>query len=874
MQLRLAWRRNILLRLSFGIFLAVAISTAIYTTYVMQSLHSEAEQKLRERAERLAAVLSQALARPLFDINSAAVSSVVDASGATPEVLVLRVLAPNGAELASYVSPMKEPVASIRVRREIQFADARRSYPVGAIDLAYSRQQMDSDLNRQIFNTVAANLLLALAIVLSIFIVGRRAARPFADIRIGLEKLTRGETDIKLSGIGRADQVGRLSDAVLRFRDTLVRLRDAERALRDLNAELEQRIDARTAELSRSMQMARDSQANLQTIVDTALDAVVRMDLEGRIVGWNRQAEAIFGWKREEALGLELDRTIIPPRFRYDHKRGMLRYLTSGASDVLDTRIEVYALRRNGEEFPIELAITRVRTEEHDSFEFCAFIRDISERREREQKLVTANVMAEAANIAKSEFLANMSHEIRTPMSAVIGMAYLALRTDLTPQQHDYISKIHRAALTLLGIINDILDFSKIEAGRLEVEAIPFALEDVLANVNSVTAQRAADKQLNYRVQVAPQVPAYLVGDPLRLGQVLINLVNNAVKFTLEGELELLCELRGATDDDKAVLRFTVRDSGIGMTPQQKSRLFRAFSQANGSTTRQFGGTGLGLSISQQLVRLMGGNIEVESTVDRGSTFRFDLPFALSDEAALANQLATHHAPAAELTLDAAPQRTARVLLAEDSADNQDVTRDLLRLQGLDVEVVANGREVVERLREAGPLAYDLVLMDLGMPVMDGHEATRLLRMDSRFAELPIIAVTSHALSGVQARCLEEGMQDYITKPIDPQRLYRVLSRWLGISMKVIPPKPPLPESEAAAFCASAADARKALAELAALVAEFSGESVDHFKHARACLGTLLSPQLMARLDHHMEQYEFEAAGKLLAEAIKDQEAS
>ncbi|WP_371866597.1 hybrid sensor histidine kinase/response regulator [Duganella alba] len=862
-QLRLAWRRNILLRLGFGIFLAVAISTAIYTTYVMQALRSEAEQNLHERAERLAAVLSQALARPLFDINSAAVNSVVDASGATPEVLVLRVLGPSGAELASYVSPMKEPVASIRVRREIAFSDARRSYPVGAIDLAYSRQQMDTDLNRQIVNTVAANLLLALGIVFSIFVVGRRAARPFADIRTGLEKLTRGETDIKLSGIGREDQVGRLSDAVLRFRDTLTRLRDAERELRDLNGQLEQRIADRTAELTRSIQQARDSQAKLQTIVDTALDAVVRMDLDGRIVGWNRQAEVIFGWKGEEAVGLELDKTIIPPRFRYEHKRGMQRYLTGVSSGVLDTRIEVYALRRNGEEFPIELAITQVRTEERNSYEFCAFIRDISERREREQKLVTANVMAEAANIAKSEFLANMSHEIRTPMSAVIGMAYLALRTELTPKQHDYISKIHRAALTLLGIINDILDFSKIEAGRLEVEAIPFALEDVLANVSSVTAQRAADKQLNYVVEVGPGVPRYVVGDPLRLGQVLINLVNNAVKFTLEGSLELRCELQGTAADGKVLLRFTVRDTGIGMTPQQKSRLFRAFSQANGSTTRQYGGTGLGLSISQQLVRLMGGNIDVQSEVDHGSSFHFELALALSDAAALSVQSAVHQGPSGDAAPDSASRRTARVLLAEDSADNQEVTRALLELQGLDVEVAADGREAVDRLMEAGPRAYDLVLMDLGMPLMDGHEATRLLRADARFNELPIIAVTSHAVAGVQARCLEEGMQDYITKPIDPQRLYSALSRWLGMSMKVIPPVAPLPDS-----VQGAADARKALTELAALVADFSGESTDYFERARGSLATLLSPQLMARLDHHMEQYEFEAAGKLLADAI------
>nr|WP_229265247.1 ATP-binding protein [Duganella sp. 1224] len=843
----------------------------------MRTLRAEAEQNLRERAERLAAVLSQALARPLFDINSAAVNSVVDASGATPEVLVLRVLAPNGAELASYVSPLKEPVASIRVRRDIQFSDVRRSYPVGAIELAYSRQQMDSDLERQIFNTVAANLLLAAGIVLSIFLVGRRAARPFADIRASLEKLTRGETDIKLSGIGREDQVGRLSDAVLRFRDTLTRLRDAERELRNFNAELERRIGERTAELTHSMGQLRDSQHKLQTIVDTALDAVVRMDLDGRIVGWNRQAEVIFGWRRDEALGLALDKTIMPPRFRYEHKRGMQRYLNGTGGGVLDTRIEVYALRRNGEEFPIELSITQVRTEERNGYEFCAFIRDISERREREQKLVTANVMAEAANIAKSEFLANMSHEIRTPMSAVIGMAYLALRTELTPRQHDYLSKIHRAALTLLGIINDILDFSKIEAGRLEVEAIPFALEDVLANVHSVTAQRAADKQLAYVTEVAPGVPRYLVGDPLRLGQVLINLVNNAVKFTLEGGLELRCALQGGEADGRVLLRFTVRDTGIGMTPQQKSRLFRAFSQANGSTTRQYGGTGLGLSISQQLVRLMGGNIEVRSEVDHGSSFEFDLPFALSDAAALSVQAALHHGPsAAAAAPDAGQRRAARVLLAEDSPDNQDVTRELLELQGLTVDVAANGREAVARITADNAPAYDLVLMDLGMPEMDGHEATRLLRADARYAELPIIAVTSHAVAGVQARCLEEGMQDYVTKPIDPQRLYRVLSRWLGMPMQALPPLPPAPTpgTDGTDGTTQPAEARQALKELAALVADFSGESTDYFAHSRGALATLLSPRQMARLDHHMAQYEYEAAGKLLAEAIHQQEAT
>jgi PAS domain S-box-containing protein len=993
---RLAWRGNILLRLAAGIFLAVALSTAVYTTYVMQSLRQEAEQSLRERAERLAAVLAQALARPLFDINGAAVASVVDASGATPEVLMLRVLAPNGSELASFVAPSSEPVAAVKVHRQISFTDAHRSYEVGAIDLAISRRQIDQELRRQIYNTVAANLLLALAIVLSIFVVMRKTAQPFADIQHALERLTWGETDITLSGIGREDQVGRLSNAVLSFRDTLTRLRDAELELRELNRHLERRILERTQEVMRSMHMASESQAKLQTIVDTALDAVVRMDLEGRIVGWNKQAEKIFGWSRGEALGQPLDSTIIPPRYRYDHRRGMQRYMAGGSGAVLDTRIEVEALRRNGEEFPIELAITQVKLLDQDSYEFCAFIRDISDRREREQKLVTANVMAEAANIAKSEFLANMSHEIRTPMSAIIGMAYLTLRTELTTKQHDYVDKIHRAALSLLGIINDILDFSKIEAGRLEVEAIPFLLEDVLANVASVTAQRAADKHLEYLFHVPPSVPRRLVGDPLRLGQVLINLVNNAVKFTAEGELELSClPVAGAeSGSGKVRLRFAVRDTGIGMTPQQQSKLFRAFSQANGSTSRQFGGTGLGLSISQQLVRLMGGNIEVQSTPGQGSVFQFELVMALSPQlapvpvlpAALQNArlllvddspsaldiLAEAleplplrldcvdggaHALAAIIAADAAgdPYRlvltdwqmpevdglelarrvrqhelqrppgmvlvtafgreevqheaeqagivgfllkpigqsaladtlasfvtlrpagvsvrsrgglgaeharryAARVLLVEDNPVNQQVAAELMALQGIGVDVAGDGQEALERLRSAGPLGYGLVLMDMEMPQLDGHAAVRLLREDRRFSNLPVIAMTSRPQTESRERCLAEGMQDYLVKPIDPQQLYATLSRWLQ--------QAPMAEQGAVGH----ESAEDALGQLRALLAEFNGESNDYFDSVRGILAGALGPANMKRLAGHMALYEFEAASQLLAAAVREME--
>jgi PAS domain S-box-containing protein len=779
-----------------------------------------------------------------------------------------------------------------------------------------------------------------LAIVGCVLLIGRRMTQPFADIQEALEKLARGETDIHLSGIGRRDQIGRLSSAVRSFRDTLNRLRRAEQVtngllreksvieqqLRDLNEDLEQKIAARTRELVDSIRVAQGSQAKLQAIVDTALDAVVRMDRQGRIVGWNAQAEKIFGWKGEEVVGRALDECIVPERHRAAHRNGLARFERSGVGGVLDSRIETYALRRDGVEFPIELAITRVQLATSDDYEFCSFIRDISERREREQSLVAANVRAEAANVAKSEFLANMSHEIRTPMSAIIGMAYLALRTELSPKQQDYVGKIHRAALSLLGIINDILDFSKIEAGKLDVEHIPFCLDDVLANVASVTSQKAADKHLEYLFHVPHAIPRMLVGDPLRLGQVLINLVNNAVKFTPAGELELSCmRLDDPADrfrNDHVTLRFAVRDTGIGMSETQQGKLFRAFSQANGSTTREYGGTGLGLSISQQLVGLMGGRIVVDSSPGKGSTFHFDLDFPLSgepervavappeldgarlllvDDSEVAREImsealqtlplrvdlaasgaeaesallaadaagdpyrvvltdwqmpgmngielarriagnpALRHPPSTVLvtafgreevqkeaeaagirgflckpigqsalvdTLVAlfAPPRApnagsrgeaaggyvARVLLVEDNQVNQQIALELLRSRGIAVDVAANGIEALAMLREGGPQAYDLVLMDLEMPQLDGHAATVELRRDARFDKLPIVAMTAHALAEIRERCLREGMQDYITKPVEPEKLYATLARWIGQGVP-----PPLPAADA-----------------------------------------------------------------------------
>ncbi|MEQ1795471.1 MAG: PAS domain S-box protein [Nitrospira sp.] len=658
------------------------------------------------------------------------------------------------------------------------------------------------------------------------------------------------------------------------------------------------------SEQKRAEEAIRKSEARTRLVIDSALDAVVTINDHGAIVEWNPRAEAIFGWSASEACGRNLADTIIPLRFRADHHQGIETFLRTGAGPILDQRIEVIALRRDGAEFPAELAVTALRIDE--GFTFTAFIADISERKRAEaalqdlstfqkamldnaghaiisatpdgiirlfnpaaesllgyradeligkqtpaifhdleevsararlfsaelgvpiepgfdvfveksrrelpnehewtyirkdgtrltvllnvtplrnaeghitsflgiasditslkiveRELITAKEAAEAASVAKSQFLANMSHEIRTPMNGVLGLAALLRQTPLNPKQQRLTDTIVRSGNSLLDIINDILDFSKIEAGKLELEHTDFHLRMLVDDVLELFAAPAHQKHLELIADVADSVPAFVKGDPARLRQILINLIGNAIKFTAQGEV-VVSIVSIAEGEDQSVLCFSVKDSGIGITPDALRSIFQPFAQADGSTTRKYGGTGLGLTIAKQLVSFMGGELWAESQMGSGATFLFTVHLAhshLGDTGALDSK-------------QALPNQ--RVLVVDDSPTARLALDRQLRNWGITSTVAESGTAAVQLLADAleEGLPYDTVVLDLDMPGMNGLDTVRAIRDTLRHHHPRVLLMTP--VERVDTAEDHTGLiAATLTKPVRPSDLHRALS--------------------------------------------------------------------------------------------------
>ena len=517
-----------------------------------------------------------------------------------------------------------------------------------------------------------------------------------------------------------------------------------------------------------------NSESKYRQLHESMMDAFVKVEMSGKIIESNHVYRELVGYSAGELATLTY-RELTPVRWHAMEARLVEeQILAQGFSDVYEKEY----FRKDGAIVPVELRTYLLRDEKGEPEAMWAVVRDISARKEFEAQLLNVNRQldaarrqSEAANQAKSEFLANMSHEIRTPMNAIIGLGHLALRTVMTRQQRDYLNKIKVAADSLLQLLNDLLDLSKIEAGKLELEEIPFSLQVILEHLLMLVGVGAAAKGVRLRLTTHPDTPPYLVGDPLRLEQVLLNLLGNAIKFTPCGEVELTVT-PVAREGEGITLKFAVRDTGIGLTGEQISHLFHPFTQADGSTTRRFGGTGLGLAICRRLVSLMEGEIGVTSEPGQGSTFTCTAHFLQGVVPVTAPEEPSDQAVVRSVL------QGRRILVADDQEVNRQILQELLEQAGALVSLAADGREAVAMaLGSTG--VFDAVLMDLQMPELDGYEATLRLRERWSLEQLPIIAMTAHVMKEERERCLAGGMNDHLAKPVNPDLLYGCLMRWL-----------------------------------------------------------------------------------------------
>ncbi|HAJ28232.1 MAG TPA: hypothetical protein DCG53_13485, partial [Syntrophus sp. (in: bacteria)] len=515
----------------------------------------------------------------------------------------------------------------------------------------------------------------------------------------------------------------------------------------------------------------RESESRLRAITDSARDAILMMDSAGMVTYWNPAAEDVFDYTSDEAIGRNLHDLIAPLRYHAAHLAALPEFKRTGQGGAVGKTLELQARRKDGREITVALSMSAVNIK--GGWHAVGIIRDITAQKVEAEALRRAKEEAEAANRAKSEFLANMSHEIRTPMNAILGMAELLAETPLNRDQEKYVQIFHDSGENLLTLINDILDLSKVEAGQIQMEAFPFHLGDLIEKTGEILGMRAGDKGLDLICHLQPDLPLEVIGDPLRLRQILTNLIGNAIKFTEKGEIVLAVKAGGPIypETREATFIFSVTDTGIGISAGQIKSIFEKFTQADASTTRKYGGTGLGLAITRHFVELMGGALSVKSNPGRGSVFSFTITLPLQDQGQLQEETA------------APPDlQQARILVVDDNATNRMIVREALASWGAKVREAAGGEEglaMLHRACEAGK-PFRLVILDYQMPDLDGFETARIIKVQPELRGTIMILLTSLQRKDYMERAREIGFARVLYKPVKREELKNAVTKALG----------------------------------------------------------------------------------------------
>ena len=591
-----------------------------------------------------------------------------------------------------------------------------------------------------------------------------------------LRKLARGERISRYETVRLAEDGRRIpiSLTVSPLRDAAGAVVGASTVARDISERRSAQEALRLANELQKMEPALvKSEQRFRLVVEAAPNAMVMIDAAGRIEMVNAQTERLFGYTRSELLGQSVE-MLVPERFRPRHPGLRTAFFDDPRSRPMGAGRELFGLRKDGSEFPVEIGLNPIETEE-GAMVLSAIV-DISARKQAEDALRNANevaqqarIVAENASRAKTEFLAVMSHEIRTPLNSIGGFVdLLTSSTELTPQQRRYVELVKTANAALLTVVNDILDFSKVEAGQLELEVRPFCMATLVHDTVEIVLPTAKAKDIQMRYSLDPNIPEWIIGDHARLRRILLNLLNNAVKFTDKGSIRLDARPQTGADGRERIL-FSVTDTGIGIAVEQQHRLFKQFSQGDSSVSRQHGGTGLGLAICKRLVELMGGEIGLSSQLGTGSTVWFTASLPRTSEPAPSKH--------AEVMADDAQPRKARILVIDDIDTNLEIVEAYLVDNGYRVDCVTSALEAIQML---GANEYDLVLMDIQMPIMDGVAATKRIRaLPAPIRDIPIIAMTGNVLPQQVRSFLEAGMNDHVGKPIERAKLYNNVRRWL-----------------------------------------------------------------------------------------------
>jgi len=520
-------------------------------------------------------------------------------------------------------------------------------------------------------------------------------------------------------------------------------------------------------------------ESRLESIFNALTDGLIVFNNEGVIEDFNPAAEILFGYKKEEAVGENVSLLLPSLPHGSDHQK----FLLDCEGKNLDGEREIVCCRQNNSTFHACLSISRFADGEDDSF-ICT-VHNISERIAMEEELKATVLRADKASEAKSEFLANMSHEIRTPLNGVMGMLELLKDTPLNSRQKNFVTTAYDSAGLLLSVISSILDFSKLNSGSLDVENKAFDIRGIFDDSINKSSVDIAGKGLRLNLEISPELPNLLHGDPVHLQQVVHNLISNSVKFTEEGEISLRVS-QSDRNSTSAKIHVEVEDTGIGIAESKLDSLFEPFTQEDNSSTRKYGGSGLGLTVARRLIELMGGEIGVKSKEDQGTTFWFSLWFDLDDsdlqedsQALGGRNLSEQHKEISK-SGDRARFQNKSILIVDDISTNLKVGQEMLRKFGLTADLATNGREALSAMKSKD---YDLVLMDCQMPVMDGfaaaQEVRKLEKLSEQATHVPIIAVTAHALEGDREASLQAGMDDYLAKPLAIAELETLLNRWL-----------------------------------------------------------------------------------------------